>query len=270
MDICRADEAALAQLKSMATRPPSAASSEDVDVQLLKTRRQTQHYRQQSQCTYCGGRRHARQKCPAAGVQCHKCGRRNHFARVCHSGTQSSRQKVHEIHDEQGDSSEEELLVAAIEDGPPRKDWSATVTINAHHVTFKIDTGAQCNVMSYATFSRISQQPLRKSRSRLVAFGGHRLNSLGKATLLCEYKHKFWAVDFEVLDNASNVLGLKTSAEMKLVQRIETLESDMLAKYADTFTGLGCITGVTHHSSIQTTSLWFTHPVKSQSPYDRR
>ena len=157
MDICRADEAALAQLKSMATRPPSTASSEDVDVQLLKTRRQTQHYRQQSQCTYCGGWHHARQKCPAAGVQCHKCGRRNHFARVCRSGTQSSRQKVHEIHDEQGDSSEEELLVAAIEDGPPRKDWSATVTINAHHVTFKIDTGAQCNVMSYATFSRISQ-----------------------------------------------------------------------------------------------------------------
>ena len=37
---------------------------------------------------------------------------------------------------------------------------------------------------------------------------------------------------------------------MKLVQRIETLESDMLAKYADTFTGLGCITGVTHHIKL--------------------
>ncbi len=42
-----------------------------------------------------------------------------------------------------------------------------------------------------------------------------------------------WSVDFEVLDNASNVLGLKSSSEMKLVQRIEVLESDLLAKYAD-------------------------------------
>ena len=120
-----------------------------MDVQLLKTRRQPQYNMQQSQCTNCGGRHHARQKCPATGAQCHKCGRQNHFARVCRSGTQTSRQKINEIHEEQEGSSEEELLLAAIEDGPPQMDWSATVTINAHHINFKIDTGAQCNVISF-------------------------------------------------------------------------------------------------------------------------
>ena len=121
---------------------------------------------------------------------------------------------------------------------------------NSQHVTFKIDTGAQCNVMSSETHNYVSQQPLTKSNAKLVAFGGHRLTSLGRATLMCEHKNKFWPVEFEVLNDVSNVLGLKTSAEMRLVKRIEALTNDTLTKYANTFTGLGCITKVTHHIQL--------------------
>ena len=87
-------------------------------------------------------------------------------------------------------------------------------------MSFKIDTGAQCNVMLSKTYNNVSQQPLRKSSTKLVAFGGHRLKSLGKATLLCKHKKK---IEFEVLNDVSDVLGLKTSEEMNLVQRIETV-----------------------------------------------
>ena len=214
---------------------------------------------QQSQCTYCGGRHHAKQKCPASGAQCHKCGRQNHFARVCRSGTQTStpRQRVHEINE---NSSEDELLIATVETKPASREWSATITINAHRVAFKIDTGAQCNVMSSKMYNLVSRQPLRKSNAKLIAFGGHRLNSLGRVTLLCEYKHKFWPIEFEVLDDVTNVLGLKTSSEMKLVQRIETLTNDPLSKYADTFSGLGCITGAAHHIQLDPTHTPVVHP----------
>ena len=168
-----------------------------------------------------------------------QCGRRNHFARVCRLGTQKTRPKIQEL--DHGGSIEEDMLVAVIE-GTTRKDWGATVTINSQHVTFKIDTGAQCNVMSSDTYNHISRQPLMKSNAKLVAFGGHRLTSLGRATL------QSWTVEFEVL---SNVLGLKTSTEMKLVKCIKALANDTLSKYADTFTGLGRITGVTTSSSTQ-------------------
>lgn len=57
-------------------------------------------------------------------------------------------------------------------------------------------------------------------------------------------------VEFEVLDNVSNMLGLNTCEELNLVKRVETLSNDVFSKYADTFTGLGCITGVTHHIQI--------------------
>ena len=57
-----------------------------------------------------------------------------------------------------------------------------------------------------------------KSKAKLIAFSGHQLPYIGKVTLLCEYKKKFFPVEFEVVDDVADVLGLKTSTEMKLVR----------------------------------------------------
>jgi len=151
------------------------------------------------------------------------------------------------------------MLVATIENNQ-QKDWTVTVTINSQLMKFKINTGAQCNVISSKTYHSLSLEPLSKSKARLIAFGGHRLNSLGKASLLCEYKGKLWPIEFEVLDNVSNILGLTASTEMKLVQKVELLASDMLCKYADTFSGLGCITDVEYHIQLDPTCQPVVHP----------
>ena len=47
---------------------------------------------------------------------------------------------------------------------------------------------------------------------------------------------------------------------MKLVQRVETLASDTLRKYADTFSGLGCITDVEYHMQLDPTHRPVVHP----------
>ena len=65
----------------------------------------------------------------------------------------------------------------------------------------------------------MSSQPLTKSQAKLVAFGGQRIRSLGKSNILCEYKGKYYPIEFEVVSNVSNVLGLKTITELKLVKR---------------------------------------------------
>ena len=56
------------------------------------------------------------------------------------------------------------------------------------------------------------------------------------------------------------MLGLKTSTEMKLIKRIEAVANDPLCEYADTFTGLGCITDVNHHIKIDPTYKPVIHP----------
>ena len=78
--------------------------------------------------------------------------------------------------------------------------------------------------------------------------------------MLCEHKNKYMSVEFQILERVSNVLGLKTSTEMKLVKRIESITEDILSKYTDTFTGLGCITGVTHHIKVDPNYKPVVHP----------
>ena len=255
------------QMKSLTTSETNSGDK-DLDLKLLnkETKRpgadvrqgQRTGPRQQHQCGNCGGRHTSQQRCPAIGIECYKCGRRNHFARVCRTKVPRGRPKLREL--EYDSSSENDMVVDTLSSETHKKDWHTTIKVNEHGVKFKIDTGAQCNVLSLETYRQVSQQPLKKSQAKLVAFGGQRIRSYGKAIILCEHKSKYYPIEFEVISNVSNVLGLQTITELKLVKPVDTITNDPLAKYADTFTGLGCITNVTHHIKVDHTSKPVVHP----------
>ena len=164
----------------------------------------------------------------------------------------------------QNSSSEDDMLVTAITSKAQAKSWNATLKVHSRDIKFKIDTGAQCNVMSRDTFMQASKQPLVRSKARLVAFSGQRITPVGKA-VLCEHKNKFRPIEFQVVDNVSNVLGLGTCEELGLVKRVETLSNDVFSKYADTFAGLGCISGVTHHIQTDPNHVPVVHPPQKVS-----
>ena len=73
-------------------------------------------------------------------------------------------------------------------------------------------------IISRKTHDQISKRPLLKSKTELVTFSGHKLKACGKTSVVYEYKQKLNVVEFEVQQNVSSVLGLKTCEEMKLVQ----------------------------------------------------
>jgi len=107
---------------------------------------------------------------------------------------------------------------------------------------FKMDTGAQCNVMSQQMYAQVCDKPLQSSRTKLVSFGGQCLHACCKATVLCLHKHKCYSVDFKVIDETvSNILGLHTCTEMNLIQWIDAIENytDLLESCSDVFEGLG-------------------------------
>ena len=117
---------------------------------------------------------------------------------LCQSlSLKTSRPRLREL--EYESSSDTEMIIDTITDETLKQDWKTTVKLNDQDVTFKIDTGTQCNVLSKETYNLVCQQPLKKSQAKLVAFGGHRISSLGKAVILCEHKNKYSAVEFEVL-----------------------------------------------------------------------
>ena len=73
---------------------------------------------------------------------------------------------------EQNSSDENDgMYIAMINDGADTEEWEVNVRMNEQRVTFKIDTGAQCNVISKETYDKVSRQPLTNSRAKLTAFG---------------------------------------------------------------------------------------------------
>uniref|UniRef100_H3BCC1 Peptidase A2 domain-containing protein n=1 Tax=Latimeria chalumnae TaxID=7897 RepID=H3BCC1_LATCH len=134
----------------------------------------------------------------------------------------------------------------------------------------KVDTGAQCNVISKYLCERLSVEKLQKSKAKLVSFSGPQIRVVGKITVLAQFKEKFYPVTFQVVDvMVTPVLGLTTCLEMKLVQKMFTLTSDnedtlegaerIMSEYDDVFNGLGCLEGE-YHISIDPLVRPVVHP----------
>jgi plasmid maintenance system killer protein len=249
IDICRASETTKSQLKFFDSEPPDTIPyTEDHEINVMKRREYTA-------CSKCGKDHLPHQRCPAAGAQCHKCGKMNHFARVCRSQLPIPRgNKRVQVVEEESDNEDDLKIYTVTSKHKSQKDWNISVKVNGkNNIKFKIDTGAQCNIMSLRTYNAISNQPLKRSRSKLVTFGGHKITPKGKTQIVCEHKNRLTVVEFEVVNEGQNILGLKSSIDMKLVKRIDTITNStdtLLAQYEDVFKGLGCITKVQH--SIKT------------------
>ena len=267
IDICRADEAMVTQMKMLGESKTTGHAANLMEISAVGTssRGDMKKYR----CDKCGGMHRIQQTCPALGAECHKCGKRNHFARVCRSKTtRMGKSRLHSIEQQEDESSDkhEHLFVATIQNSSRSKEWNITIKLNKQKTVFKIDTGAQCNVISKYKYNQVSKEPLQKSRAKLVAFGGHKLTTCGKRTLLCEHKKRIIPIEFQVVDqDVPSILGLETSTKLKLVQRIDVINNkltdlDVFQKYRDVFEGFGCITKVVHHIAMKEENKPVVHP----------
>ena len=127
-------------------------------------------------------------------------------------------------------------------------------------MSFKLDTGAECNVISKEVYNSVSKQPPQRMRTKLIAFGGHKLNPYGKTHLLCEYRGKYRVLEFIIVDgNVQNVFGKKCS-ELKLVKRVDAIERCIADDYADVFLGLRCVKDITHHIKLDESAKPVVHP----------
>ncbi|KAB0791866.1 hypothetical protein PPYR_03666 [Photinus pyralis] len=155
------------------------------------------------QCKKCG-KTHAIRACPAYGLKCNQCGRFNHFKVGCKQAraTQVGRWRkadkkgVNELDfNNERDEPEQawftnELTVRSIKSGALSKSWTHAIMLdNRLSVDFKIDTGADINVLPYnyykTYFSRFS---LKETNSVLIAYGGTKIETFGLGKLPFNYK----------------------------------------------------------------------------------
>ncbi|CAC5382216.1 unnamed protein product [Mytilus coruscus] len=233
---CRADEESKRQIKTF---------KEDETVHALKRRPryQNQLRRKEDQKFSCGkcGIQHEKRNCPAYGKKCRKCNKLNHFQKCCRS-----KRKVHGLEEceSNSDSNQDEFFVGSVTEKRKTEivgdECFTTYKVQGRNIKFKVDTGAQVNILPSAIFDKVSHVKLMSTKTTLTSYSGDKLKVKGK----CQLKLQDKQFDFFVTETEqSPLLGLKASKDLGLIQVIMAVkpEQNPITAFPKVFSGLGCL-----------------------------
>ena len=130
-------------------------------------------------------------------------------------------------------------LISAVNTG-----WYKTIEVEGVKVNFQLDTGAKCNIISHKVFKICSGKKMTMSRARLTSYSGHHIKTLGTTNLACVCKNAEHKVQLFVTDmDSTAILGVEACQRLGLIERLCLAGVDITGEYADSFKGLGCLSG---------------------------
>ncbi|XP_028178743.1 uncharacterized protein LOC114366161 [Ostrinia furnacalis] len=188
-------------------------------------------------CRKCGIN-HNKFNCPAFGQRCIACNKMNHYARMC---------QVYEVQEESSDQ-----VIYTINNNSSNNDWSVVLLIKNTPINFKLDTGADVNILpkTYLKDLNILDRELARTTLKLQGYAGSKIEVLGKCFLKVIYKQNVYILRFIVVNTQSPpILGRSSCAEMNLIQRVMAVKHitntsvNILDKFPDLFSGIGCLPG---------------------------
>ena len=222
IDICRAAEISSAHLKVLTEEKVVhvVKLSEEPDKSAMK-KEEKEYMRAGTAginlCQFCGYR-HKRGRCPAFGKNCNVCHKQNNFAKVCKAT--ATTKEVHIVGNESARDEQPFFIGTIGSKQVAEKDWYVNFQINNCTIPFKIDTGAQCNMMPRSTCNEASIVTSGRSRSKLVSYSGHEIKTIGKTDVVVSYQDRYHVMEVQVV---MPVVGLKTATELNLVKRLFTV-----------------------------------------------
>ncbi|KAL4721170.1 hypothetical protein ACJJTC_004946 [Scirpophaga incertulas] len=176
-------------------------------------------------CSRCG-RIHGVNECPAYGQTCKGCGKLNHFQLKCKSLRKINETNINEVKENQCDQDGVELLridSMCIKNCEITDMWKETLILDGMPIEFKIDSGADVNILPLLYFEKLPQKyELMENKNKLTAFGGFIIDPVGVVTLDCKVKGKSYKrINFVVVKgDCIPILGRNTSVRLNLIQRI--------------------------------------------------
>ena len=112
------------------------------------------------------------------GKTCDYCQRRDHFVNVCRKRLRNFGVKTeHALAESEGSDNEADLLTFSVESSdecPSQDDWHVSLKIADTSVNFKLDSEADCNVISKSLLARLSVGPKQthQSKAKLKVYDG--------------------------------------------------------------------------------------------------
>ena len=134
-------------------------------------------------------------------------------------------------------------------------DWSITLPSNGTPVSYKIDSGVQCNVIPLAILKKFDPEPdLCPVNIKLCGDNNSKIPVLGECSLTLKHKKAHFDVLFIVVDSKSvPILGLATSESLNLKKSISAINvsrKQFLSEFSDCFGEIGTLKN-THHIEIK-------------------
>lgn len=212
-------------------------------------------------CRNCG-KNHKVNQCPAFGATCFNCKRKNHFASYCQlnpsSGTGNTNRpsqfnpvntnkakfskhntfnhkKCNEVSLVSENYVNNASNVSDVELGYDNfnidtitqvngvsRDWFETIVINNCKIQFKLDSGAQVNLMSYSQFKELGlpNSMIESTDIVITSAFGQKAPVVGSCRLHCLVKDKTYLINFVIIDGPSPaLLGLNTCEALCLISR---------------------------------------------------
>ena len=259
VDICRAAERTKVQVKEL-------HKDQETEVVSAVNRKNTsggkayKSYQKFDECGQCG-RKHATGNCPAQGEKCFKCGKKNHFSAKCWGNVKKVETVGVPVKVVQSDVSgcksiDEPLFVGAVDTDSELDSWCTVLKTNGTDVNFKLDTGAQANLLPYGVYKKLDSKPkICETKVKLISYNGSDIPVKGKCIgrVCCGNKTvnlAFIVVDIEAfpilgLDACVNKLHLIKKAD--LIQKSKKLDlPDGLQQFENVFGEVGCLEGECH------------------------
>ena len=145
-------------------------------------------------------------------------------------------------------------------------DLPITLPSNGIPVSYKIDTGAQCNVIPLTILKKFDPEPdLCPVNIKLCGYNNSKIPVLGECSLTLKHKKAHFDVLFIVVDSKSvPILGLATSESLNLKTRISAINvsrKQFLSEFSDCFGEIETLKN-THHIEIKDNVTPVVTPVK--------
>ncbi|MEW8545660.1 MAG: hypothetical protein AB2693_19230, partial [Candidatus Thiodiazotropha sp.] len=211
-------------------------------------------------CGNCGYKYTKAEICKANGKQCNHCKKWNHFQSMCRS--KKVFKSVHEVSEgfselQVQNSDSDDFFVDSVECNSKMDQAFVEIEVgpNSFPIKFKIDTGSQVNILLRQVYSKLNlSHPLEQPTTRLTAYRGDTLNTLGCVKLTCKRTGKQQELTFYVVETYSSpIIGLRSSIDLnlnKLVLSCETPRDNphltkeaVLKQYSEAFKGIGLFPG---------------------------
>ena len=222
-------------------------------------------------CKFCGeSHSYGKAYCPAANKHCERCNKVGHISRLCYSSTprvvkkkRYSNKNKKQINNlglqaqEESENSDADFFIGRVlnEQNCTSKDWTHVLNIEDNPVQFKLDTGAQCNVLSQEAYDAIKTSAphlaLQENSSNLISFTGEQIKPKGKVSVKIKHGEKEHCLNFLVAGE-NCLLGLTSCIQLDLIRKQETpvyvdninathSRESLMNEFKDVFTGLGCL-----------------------------